>query len=51
MSQIFINASIMPRAMVTGAHDLINQAEIPKLTNIFWGQGTLWKRKTESIWH
>lgn len=37
MSQIFINASIMPLAMLTGTHDLINQTEMPKLTNIFWG--------------
>lgn len=38
MSQIFINASIMPLAVVTGTHDLINQAETPKLTNVFEGK-------------
>lgn len=52
MNQIFLNASIMPLAMVTGIHDLINQAEMPKLTNIFWGQGILVEEKDkEFIWH
>lgn len=45
MSQIFINASIMPLSLVTGTHDLINQAEMPKLTNAFWGQGILVEEK------
>lgn len=33
MSQLCINASIMPLAMLTGTHDLINQSEMPALTN------------------
>lgn len=37
LSQIFINASILPLAMLTGTHDLINQTETPKLTNVFSG--------------
>ena len=37
MSQHFINASIVPLAMLTGTHDLINQSEMPALTNVFRG--------------
>lgn len=52
MSQIFINASIMPLAMLTGTHDLINQTEMPKLTNVFWGWGNLVDEKDkEPIGH
>lgn len=36
MSQIFINASIMSLATLTGTRDLLKQTEMPKLTNIFW---------------
>lgn len=45
MSQIFINPSTMPLSMVTGTHDLINQAEKPKLTSVFWSQGILVEEK------
>lgn len=48
MSQISINPSIMPLSMVTGTHDLINQAEKPKLTSVFWSQGILVKRERQS---
>ena len=52
MSQHFINASIVPLAMLTGTHDLINQSEMPALTNVFRGWGILVEEKDkEPLWH